>query len=110
MELLQLFSFFLQFLSYHRIIFFNLVLEVFFVSQSFLNLFLQISLVLNLLIAVRDELFRKFFDLFNLFLKLLDSFTFDFDHFFEIVALNHQIRNGFLIMSFIPPADFYQNI
>jgi hypothetical protein len=41
---------------------------------------------------------------------MLDGFTFSFDHFFEVVALKHQIRDGLFVLSLIPSANLDQNV
>ena len=109
-EILKFFSFFFKFLGYHWVIFDNFTLEILSVSQSLLNFFLQVILILYFLAAVCNKFLGKFFHLINFFLELENWFTFSFNHLFEVVAFKDEIRNGLFVVSFISSADFYQNI
>lgn len=41
---------------------------------------------------------------------MLDGLTFDLDHLLEVVALDHQLRDGLLVVGLVNPADFDQHV
>jgi len=110
MHFLEFLAFFLKLLKYHRIIFFDLYLKVISVSKSLLYFPLQILFVLNSIAAVGYELSGKFFYFICFLFELLDRFVFDSDHFFEVVTLEHEIRDSFFIVRFIALANLDENV
>ena len=85
-------------------------MEILPVSQSLLNFFLQIILILYFLATISNKFLCKFLYLINFFLELENGLTFGFDHLFKVVTFKDKIRNSLFVICFISSADFDQNI
>ncbi len=71
---------------------------------------MKTGLILNPFTAIGNKLLGKFLDLISFLLEVLDGLTFDLDHLLEVVALDHQLRDGLFIVGLIDPADLDQHI
>jgi hypothetical protein len=85
-------------------------LEILSVSKGLLDLSLQTGLVLDSFAAIGYEFLREFFDLICFLFELLDDLALDFDHLFEVVALQDKIGDGLFVVGLVPAADFYEHI
>jgi hypothetical protein len=104
-KFLEFLPLFLKLLGNHGIILNNFRLEVLAIPECLLDLSLQACLVLDSFTTVCHELLGQFLDLISLLFELLDRLAFDFNHFLEVIALNHEIRDGFFVMSFVDSAN-----
>ena len=107
---MKLFPLLLELFSNHGVIFLYFILEVLSIPQGLLYFFLQTLLILNPFAAISNKFFGKFFNLINFLLELLDGFALYFDHLFKVITLENEIRYRLFVMSFIPSANFYQNV
>jgi hypothetical protein len=70
----------------------------------------ETGLILYSFTTIGDKFFGKFLDLIRFLLEVLDGLTLDLDHLLEVVALDHQLRNGLFVVGLIDPADLDQHI
>ena len=107
---IEFFPFLLNLIKNHLIVFTNLLLEILSVFESLMNFFIQNCLIFHFFITVLEEFLCQLLNLLNFFIELFDGVLLQRYHLLQIVTLEHQIRDGFLILGLILLTNFYQNI
>lgn len=109
-QLVQFLPFLLELLGNHGVILYHFRVEIVPIPKSLLDFPVEAGLVLDPFTAISHELLGELLDLISLLLQVLDGLAFDLDHLLEVVALDHQLRNGLFVVGLVDPADLDQHV